>query len=569
LIFYGKRERLADPAVLIRDAAARLEAALAHGRGIDRHQTAMGGFLILCEAIQGLADHAFTRDGEDRPPGSHATLGQWALGVAHALLVSWDTDFADLPALPPPPRLVPMPAEVAVRLPEGFAHYAVYPEAHALAARRLPPAPSDRVLGIRSIGIALGTLAAAALEAPPPFSVRPTGHPFDRRLAVRTDALDWVESGARIVIADEGPGLSGSSFAAAWRMARGAGVPDERIAFLPSHHGMPGPEASDAVKAAWAGRTRATVTFDDAIGITRLRRWVETLIGPLEAPLADITGGRWRALRDEPAECWPMADPVRERLKFLATAGGVRWLVKFAGLGDEAARKLARARTLADAGLGPRTAGIVHGFIVQQWAEGRPVAERGPGDVEQVARYIGRRARLLEPAPYSGATSERLVEMAEHNVREALGSGVAGRIPWIRHTSWLAGGHRAVAIDGRLDLCEWVRTGDGRLVKLDALDHDAAHDLIGPQDVAWDVAGAIVEWELDADARSCLTRVVAAETGREPAPATLEAMMPCYLAFRLGAAQLAADAAADRADAARARARTTIYADRLARLARG
>jgi hypothetical protein len=568
LIFYGKRERLADPAVLIHDATARLEAAASLGPGLARHEAAMAAFLVACEAIQGLADHVFARDGEDRPYGPHAALGPWALDIARSILASWEADFAALPPIAPPPIGLPLPPEVTIRQCEGFAFYAVYPEAHALAARRLPPAAENRVLGIRSIGVALGVMAAAALGAPPPVTVRPVGHPFDRRVAIDAGSFDTGCKTARLVIADEGPGLSGSSFAAAWRAAREAGVPDELIAFLPSHHGAPGPQAGEAARAAWAGRVRAALTFDEALGTERLRAWTETLLGPLDGPLIDIAGGRWRALRHDSPERWPMADPARERLKFLAVTRGRRWLVKFAGLGDEGARKLDRACALSKAGLGPSAAGLVHGFLVQEWVEGRPVDGAEPGDVDQVARYVGRRAALLAPPPHAGATPARLIEMAEHNVREALGAAVAGRIPWRRHASHLISGLRPCAIDGRLDLCEWVRTAGGRLVKVDALDHDAAHDLIGPQDVAWDVAGAKVEWDLDDYASTRLVRTVADETRQALPPERLAGLIPCYLAFRLGAAQLATEAAAGTNDATRARARMIAYAARLERLSR-
>lgn len=51
---------------------------------------------------------------------------------------------------------------------------------------------------------------------------------------------------------------------------------------------------------------------------------------------------------------------------------------------------------------------------------------------------------------------------------------------------------RPAHVDARLQRANWV----GGL-KLDALDGSQAHDLIGPQDIAWDTAGAAVELGLD------------------------------------------------------------------------
>jgi hypothetical protein len=80
-----------------------------------------------------------------------------------------------------------------------------------------------------------------------------------------------------------------------------------------------------------------------------------------------------------------------------------------------------------------------------------------------------------------------------------------------------------------------ARRPNGRWLKADALDHDAAHDLIGAQDLAWDVAGAAVEFALDAPA---VRRLIAA-TGVPISPDLLTFLRPCYLAFRLGNARLA------------------------------
>ncbi|HEX8470185.1 MAG TPA: hypothetical protein VF633_03655, partial [Brevundimonas sp.] len=82
----------------------------------------------------------------------------------------------------------------------------------------------------------------------------------------------------------------------------------------------------------------------------------------------------------------------------------------------------------------------------------------------------------------------------------------------------------------------WLRSADGGLLKADALDHDVEHDLIGPQDLAWDVAGAAVELGFSATALAAQTALI---SGRTIDPDLLVFLTPCYMAFRLGAARMA------------------------------
>jgi hypothetical protein len=125
--------------------------------------------------------------------------------------------------------------------------------------------------------------------------------------------------------------------------------------------------------------------------------------------------------------------------------------------------------------------------------------------------------------------------------------------------------HR-VATDNRLQPWEWIETPDGRLLKTDAVDHCAAHDLIGCQGIAWDIAGASVELDLSDEETQRLTRVVTAESGAAVDPKLLAFLLPCYLAFQLGAYSWAADGLPDwPEEQTRLRCRAGFYRDRLAR----
>ncbi len=65
---------------------------------------------------------------------------------------------------------------VTIKTAEGYAHYAVYPELYAEAARGMDAPPV--VIGLRSIGLGLACMVAAACGAEPPVTLRPVGHPF-------------------------------------------------------------------------------------------------------------------------------------------------------------------------------------------------------------------------------------------------------------------------------------------------------------------------------------------------------------------------------------------------------
>ena len=98
---------------------------------------------------------------------------------------------------------------------------------------------------------------------------------------------------------------------------------------------------------------------------------------------------------------------------------------------------------------------------------------------------------------------------------------------------------RVVVCDGRMMPHEWLRTDGGELLKLDAGIHGDNHFFPGPCDIAWDVAGAIVEWELQGEARERFVREYEARSG----DAIAERLAPYLLAytiFRLGWSKMAA-----------------------------
>jgi hypothetical protein len=492
VLVYGDHKETIDPGERLSAVSERLAETSAMPPGIARHGKLIAALIEAGQVLQGVADEGWPA----------AELTQFVYRLAETAVRSWDSRFLDIGELPAVPA-VPLPRAIELRLPEGFAFYAVYPEAYAGAARRLKLDGPPRVIGIRSIGTTLGAVAAAALGAPPPLTVRPSGDPFARKTELAPEA---IEDAVHYVIVDEGPGLSGSSFGSVADALEDAGVPLERIAFLPSHGGDPGPHASERHRERWRRAQRVPAEFDYG--------WLAELFGPLE----DISG--------------------TGRLKFLGTHNGERVLVKFAGLGGIGERKLEMASALCGAGLTPEPLGLIHGFLVERWCEGAQPLQPGEKPLEDIGRYLGARARLFPAEEESGASIGELLTMCRRNISLTLRESACAGLECF-DAATLQPQVRRVRTDNKLDRHEWLRTADGRLLKNDAVDHHQAHDLIGCQDLAWDVAGAIEEFVLDQDETDRLI----ASTGCSVDVELLDFYRVAYASFRLGRAELAAEAA--------------------------
>ena len=595
MLVYGDSKRVEDP----REKAARIRAGIegmvSSNLRIERHAILTGLLVEAGELEQGLLDHFLQIHGEERP----SQVGEAAAGltraVAEVLLPSFRT-FGGLPpgegarfATEPIERALDallaleLPESIAVSVPEGYAFYGLYPETFFCAAealRREGGRGPLRVIGIRSIGTSLAAaVAAVAGEEARVFSARPAGHPFSRKVTIgQWLGRDLLEGKPRYVIVDEGPGLSGSSFGCVADWLEDRGVAPEAISFCPSHSGSLGPYSSERHRTRWEKTRRHVVEFESVFGSRDgrwpLERWVEDLTGRVEDSPEDLSAGRWREKLFPERSLWPAADVHGERRKYLLT-GDKRWFLKFAGLGRYGREKLEMAKPLGDAGLIPPVVGLRHGFLVGPWLEGaRPLPLAPEVDrlalLDAVARYLAFRvSRFPASAEERGATPVKLFEMAAYNTTRLLGPGFGEAVRgWRDRLAEIARLERPILSDNKMHAWEWLVTPEGRILKADALDHHRSNDLIGPQDPAWDLAGAAVELDLDEAELDLLCEAVARRSGTPPAePAQIGFYTVAYLAFQAGRHALAAEALehAVPAESAGMRSEMERYAERLRR----
>jgi len=425
-------------------------------------------------------------------------------------------------------KQIPVAARYEVSVQEGFAYYALHPRKVAILVDQLAEEwvdslavkPRMAVLGIRSIGLTLSAVACAALRLRgvqcERISVRPTGHPYDRSLPVTPELQRWIERrrDAEFLIVDEGPGISGSSFLAVAEALGECGIEDGRIQLI-------GSRAVDP----------ATLRAANAA-----ERWAKYRFHVMQsAPLApaeageSLSGGTWRKYfqceEGSVAAAWPALEPA----KFLAR--DQRSLFKFEGFGGYGEAIGARAKLLADCGFLPRYLGNRRGFGQYELVPGRVLnlCDRSDELLERMADYLALRStRFLSDA----AQTPELEKMLRWNWQLEYGEELKRNESQLRVK-------RAVVCDGRMMPHKWLRTDAGELLKLDSGGHGDNHFFPGPCDIAWDVAGAIVEWEMQGEVRERFVRGYEAGTG-DSISSRLAPYLLAYATFSLGWARMAA-----------------------------
>ncbi|HEY8946232.1 MAG TPA: hypothetical protein VIM73_18405, partial [Polyangiaceae bacterium] len=163
------------------------------------------------------------------------------------------------------------------------------------------------------------------------------------------------------------------------------------------------------------------------------------------------------------------------------------------------------------------------GFLAFRWLLGRPASlcserQRAPS---VLARYLACRTELTSS---SDVEPEALSAMVRLNVQEAAGLELPGdfELP----------SPRPVHADARLMPHEWI-VFDNCMLKTDAVDHGDDHFFPGPTDIAFDLAGAAVEWNFD-DARcAAMLEEYGRLTGDDARP-RLPRYVVAYCASRIG-----------------------------------
>jgi hypothetical protein len=418
---------------------------------------------------------------------------------------------------------VQLPTSLFLSPPEGFAYYALHPLSYADAIVELKLASRNAaVIGIRSIGTTLGAVVQAGLKSDgitvARITVRPTGHPYDRVTDPDEDQKAWIGQqcarGAHFFVVDEGPGMSGSSFLSVGDALMNAGVERDKITFLCSR--VPDP---------------ASLTSRD--GATRWPAFHALYVAAnRRLPSGSdqfIAGGIWRARVFGDERNWPPSWTQMERLKFLSNDG--RRLLKFEGFGRFGKEVHSRAEVAGEAGFGPKPIAADAGFSIYPFLEGESLLAGNVSAevITRIAKYCAFRKKELQ---YEMASSKELETMLCFNFSEEFGREISGQRLEIVHP---------VIADGRMLPHKWLRTKSGDLLKVDSASHGDDHFFPGPTDIAWDLAGAIVEWDMEEAAVERLLSCYHAESGDDPRH-RLPAYALAYSILRMGYCKMAAEA---------------------------
>jgi hypothetical protein len=416
---------------------------------------------------------------------------------------------------------VTVPDSLSISPPEGFTYYALHPLDFARLASRIPiTPPACAVVGIRSIGTTLSAITSAALKAAgrpvSRITVRPTGHPYARTTSFSAEQLRWileqVSRPAQFLVVDEGPGRSGSTFLSVAEALVEAGVQRDAITILGSRGFDPEGLCAQDAAARWRGFCFLHTT---------------PCVNSRFENCLYVGGGEWRNFIVEDPGTWPESWTQMERLKFLSLDR--KTFFKFEGMGPSGADVRERAFTLAAAGFSPKAADAGDGFLAYEMLNGGQLRREHVREhiseslLEHFARYCAFRVAEF-PAPQ--AEPAELGEMLEFNVHQEFGR----ELPLDK--SELASANPVLA-DGRMQPHEWLASADGSFVKTDAISHGDNHFFPGPCDIAWDLAGAAVEWRLDTGALNFLLARFRDYSGKD-ASKQLPAYMLAYSVFRLG-----------------------------------
>jgi hypothetical protein len=267
------------------------------------------------------------------------------------------------------------------------------------------------------------------------------------------------------------------------------------------------------------------------------RRWGQfKSVAVEEAPIlpneADIVlgGGAWREEFLRGRKGMPGSWTQLERLKFMSRDR--QKFYRFEGYGYYGANHAERARLVAAGGFGPRYITNESGFGCYEFESGRPLqADEGTAEVlERMAAYCAYRGREF---PEVSDQPSDLEHMLRFNWRNEFGAEIEGEF------SFEAG--KKIVTDSRMMPHKWLRTDRGEILKVDTTSHGDDHFFPGPCDIAWDLAGTIVEWGLSREAAQYFLGQYAKMSGDDPRT-RIGGYLLAYATFRLAYSRMAARA---------------------------
>jgi len=414
------------------------------------------------------------------------------------------------------------PETISISPPEGFTYYALHPLDFARAVEQIPDHPSKcAVIGVRSIGTTLSAVTTAVLNArgraATRITVRPSGHPYARSAEFSPEQERWIAEqllqSAQFLVVDEGPGRSGSTFLSVVEALGRVGIPRDRITIVGSREFDPqGLCAEDA-----AQRWRGLHYVCTAPSISS--RF-------LNFPY--IGGGDWRTYFCGAEQEWPESWTQMERLKFLSPDR--RQFFKFEGMGPRGREVRERAFLLASEGFSPAVCDAGDGFLSYTAVEGRHLGKEdvSPSLLEEIARYCSFRSSEFT---CTATHNSELGHMLEFNVQQEFGRD-------LKLESGQLTAATPLLADGRMQPHEWISSTKSKLLKTDAISHGDNHFFPGPCDIAWDLAGTVVEWGLNAQATEFLLGKFRQFSG-VPISQQFEDFMLAYCVFRLGFCKMA------------------------------
>jgi hypothetical protein len=231
-----------------------------------------------------------------------------------------------------------------------------------------------------------------------------------------------------------------------------------------------------------------------------------------------------------------------ERAKYLSADDKVFY--KFEGLGRYGKEVARRSQQLAEAGFSPRLRQPLDaaGYVGYERIDGHSLGARHSARpmlseevLQNLARYCAFRGKEFACEPRLPLPDEiSIVTMCEVNAQKEFGVD-------LETFAYMLPCERPAITDARMMPHEWRWTESGGMMKTDGASHGDDHFFPGPCDIAWDLAGAIVEWGLSGSAADFFLEAYRRASGDDVSP-RIHVYLLAYTLFRMGYCKMALEA---------------------------